>query len=147
MAAVRKVYTDLLEKGRPQYGWVGLSVTEQRSAADGPDAGWQVYVQEVASNSPAAAAGFQNRDVLLRICTNEIRRSADVLNTMFFHRCGEPIRMSVLRDGATQELTVVIGQKPAADGAGPIAPTGPVPVFQPGNGGPTIVPASAESPR
>ncbi len=147
MAAVRKVYADLLEKGQPQYGWVGLSVTERRPGADATDAGWQVYVQDVASNSPAAAAGFQNRDVLLRICTNDIRRSADVLNTMFFHRCGEQIKMTVLREGVTQELTVVIGQKPAPNLAGPSVPSGPVPVLQPGNAGPTVVPAAAESPR
>jgi serine protease Do len=148
MAAVKKVYADLLEKGQPQYGWVGLSVTERRPAADGREADWQVLVQEVASNSPAAAAGFQNRDVLLRICTNEIRRSADVLNTMFFHRCGEPVTMTVLRDGATQEVTVVIGQRAPADSslAGGV-PSAPVPVFPPGGSGPTVVPASAESPR
>jgi serine protease Do len=111
IGAVQKVCADLEQFGQPQCGYVGLSVTErQTTAASQPE--WHVVVQEVASNSPAAAAGFREADVLLRICTNEIRRSADVLNTMFYRRSGESVKMAVLREGVTQELTIAVGKRP-----------------------------------
>ena len=138
MGAVRKICADLAESGQPQYGYVGLSVTERQCEDDT----WHVVVQDVTSNSPAATAGFQDRDILLRICTNEIRRSADVLNTMFYHQCGATISMTFLRDGQTQEVDFVIGHRPVG-----ITPSR-LPVIQPNNlTGPVIVPVSAESPR
>ena len=138
ICAARKICDDLLEHGQPQYGYVGLSVTERPCA----DEVWHVFVQEVASNSPAAAVGFQDRDVLLRICTNEIRRAADVLNTMFYHQCGAAVSMMILRDGETQEVDVVIGYRPA--GSIPSR----LPVLQPNvPAGPAIVPVSDERPQ
>ena len=148
-SAVQKVCADMVQYGEPQHGYVGLSVTERlvTNAAAQPE--WRVFVQEVASNSPAAAAGFHERDVLLRICTNEIHRSADVLNKMFFQRCHDSIKMTVLRDGeGTQEVTVVIGHRPAQPTA-PVRAVSPQwPAVQPNNPtGPTIVPAAVESSR
>jgi serine protease Do len=143
IGAVQKVCADLEQYGQPQAGYVGLSVTERQS---GNDAEWRVIVQDVASNSPAALAGFREADVLLRICTNEIRRSADVLNKMFFLRCREEVKMTVLRDGATQEVNVVIGHRPAAPPTATVRNLpGQMPVIQPT--GPTVVPAAAQSPK
>ncbi|MCG3147844.1 MAG: hypothetical protein PCFJNLEI_01285 [Verrucomicrobiae bacterium] len=107
--AVKKLATDITQHGDPQYGWVGLNVAERRLPASDE---WQVYIKEVLTNTPAALAGFQDRDVLIRICTNEIRRSADVLNTMFYRRCGEKLKMSVVRQGLTQEFTIAVGKRP-----------------------------------
>jgi len=111
--AVKKVCADITQHGEPQYGWVGLSVSERQVTNDtATPVHWQVYVKEVLGNTPAANAGFQNRDILIRICTNEIRRSAEVLNTMFYRRCGESLKMTVLRGGVTQELTIAVGKRP-----------------------------------
>ena len=116
--AARKVVADILQHGRVQYGWVGLEVGEQRQRW--PEAGLEeskVCIRQVYSNSPAATAGFRCQDVLLKICSNDIRRTADVLNTMFQHRCGERISFTVLRSGETQQVTLVIGQRPAPETA------------------------------
>ncbi len=129
--AVKKVCADIMQHGQPQHGWVGLSVTERQG---------QVFVQEVTSNSPAAAGGFRDHDVLMRICTNAIRRSADVLNTMFYQRCGDRINVTVLRDGQTQEVAVVVGRKSMQQPLTARGSRGATTV-------PTIVPVSAESPR
>src|SRR5207247_630912 len=62
ISAVQKVCADVLQYGEPQHGYVGLSVTERlvTNAAAQPE--WRVLIQEVASNSPAAAAGFRDHD-------------------------------------------------------------------------------------
>lgn len=125
--AVKKICADIVQHGETQYGWVGLNVSERRTLA-GEE--WQVFVKEVLTNTPAAAAGFQDRDVLIRICTNEIRRSADVLNTMFYQRCGDSVKMAVVREGATQELTIAVGKRPIETEA-PVANTVTTPAIVP----------------
>jgi serine protease Do len=111
--AAMKVADDILAQGEPQHGWVGLSVGEREAnPPDGNSRQWQVYVQQVYSNTPAAQAGFQDGDILMRICTNEIRRSADVLNTIFYYRCGESAHFMVVRDGKPTDVTLVVGKRP-----------------------------------
>jgi serine protease DegQ len=128
--AVRKLVADINEYGAPQYGWVGLNVGERR--APGTE-NWEVYVKEVMTNTPAAQAGFLDRDVLIRICTNEIRRAADVLNTMFYRRCGEKLKMTVIRQSVTQEFTIAVGKRPPEPASSIIAnPATP----------PTVIPAA-----
>lgn len=111
--AAKKVFEDIVKHGAPQYGWVGLSVTERRFVSlSGALGEWEVFVEQVSSNTPAAKAGFQAQDVLIRIGTNEIHRAADILNTMFHRRCGDRVNMTVVRMGTTQEVVLVIGQRP-----------------------------------
>jgi serine protease Do len=142
ISAVQKVCADVAHYGEPQRGYVGLSVTERQPTTN---SGWQVVVQEVASNSPAAIAGFRENDILLRICTNEIRRSADVLNKMFYLRCRESVRMTILRAGDTQEVSVVIGHRPSQSTATVRNLPAQMPAIQ--QAAPSVVPASAQSPK
>jgi len=130
--AAKKVVADVLRDGRPQHGWVGLSVKQRQieTASSAPDR-CQVFVQEVYPNTPAAAAGFHKQDVLLRIQTNCVHRSADVLDMMFLHRCGDRIGFTVLRDGQTQEVVVVIGKRPTTETA-TLQPLPDLPAIQPG---------------
>ncbi len=74
--AARKISDDILEFGQAQHPWVGLNVSECSPTVD-PVASdqRQVFVEEVYSNTPAAAAGFCNGDILVSITSNEVRRS------------------------------------------------------------------------
>ena len=130
--AAKKVVADFSNDGSAQYGWVGLSVKQRQvaGASSGADR-WQVFVQEVYPNTPAADAGFHNQDVLLRIQTNCVHRSADVLDMMFLHRCGDRIGFTVLRDGQTQDVVVVIGKRPTTETT-TVPPLPDLPAVQPG---------------
>jgi S1-C subfamily serine protease len=136
--AAKRVCADIIEHGRVQYGWVGLGVMEQPVTNESGQIQWRVFVQQVNSNTPAATAGFQARDVIVRICTNDIHRSADVLNTMFYQRCGTRLKMTVLRESQTQEVTVAVGERPPPEPSvpkmilvPPIQLTGPMPRIVP----------------
>jgi serine protease Do len=139
--AAMKVADDILANGEPQHAWVGLSVAERESNLSGAtDSQWHVYVQQVYSNTPAADAGFHDQDILVRICTNEIRRTADVLNTIFFYRCGESAHFTVLRDGKSMSISLVVGKRPVQDAFLPKpAKLSPVKLEEPGL---VIAPAS-----
>ncbi len=138
--AARKIYSDILQFGQPQYTWVGLGITERRK--DGPENGMnnsQVLVQQVYSNAPAAGAGFCEGDVLVSIGTNEVRCSADVLNTMFYRHAGDQVEFTILRGGQEQKILLVVRVRPAEEPVMaqtipqlvPLRPQGPWPVLVP----------------
>ena len=142
--AARKVYSDVLQFGQPQHPWVGLGIAERRQV--GPEAATEkprVLVQQIYSNAPAASAGFHEGDVLLRIGTNDVRHSADVLNTMFYRHAGDKVEFTILRSGQVQKVTLVVAARPAEE---PVA-IQPLPLpspLRPQGQWPTIVPASQE---
>lgn len=138
--AAKKVVSDILLYGAPQYGWVGLGISErQLTGAEIVSNQWQVFVQQVYSNTPAFAAGFQERDVLLQISSNEVTRTADVLNKMFYCRAGDKVTFTVLRAGQRQQLSLVVGAKPQQETVLiqpmprllPVKPVGKMPVIVP----------------
>ncbi len=144
--AARKISEDILEFGQAQHPWVGLNVSECSPAVD-PVASdqRQVFVQEVFSNTPAAAAGFCNGDILVSITSNEVRRSADVLNTMFYYRVGDKVEFTVRRNGLEQKIMLTVGSRPPQEAFGSV----PIPIPQLAPPGPSApqsvaVPVSQE---
>jgi serine protease Do len=141
--AARKVYSDILQFGQPQRTWVGLGITERRQS--GTETGMdksQVLVQQIYSNAPAASAGFHEGDVLVSIGTNEVRHSADVLNTMFYRHAGDQVEFTVLRDGQEKKVLLIVAARPVDESV--LVQT--VPEFSPLKlpGRPALVPASQE---
>jgi len=126
--AARKISEDILKFGQAQHPWVGLIVSERspvdspikRSPADNPMESnqRQVFVQQVYSNTPAADAGFCSGDILVSITSNEVRHSADVLNTMFYHHVGDKVEFTVSRDGREQMIVLTVGSRPPQEAFG-----------------------------
>jgi serine protease Do len=142
--AARKVSSDILEFGQPQYAWVGLGVSERSLAINPTKSGqWQVYIQQIYSNSPAASAGFRDGDIIVSITSNEVHRSADVLNTMFYHRVGDKVEFTVLRNGQEEKFLLVVGARPARE-TFDFEPTPQIAAPRQQNQWPTMVPASHE---
>ena len=142
--AARKISADILEFGQAQYAWVGLGISERQLSIDPTQSNqWQVFIKQVCSNAPASNAGFHDGDILLSITSNEVHRASDVVNTMFYHRVGDRVEFTVLRDGQEHKLLLIVGNRPPEEAGN----TQPMPQAgfprQPG-ALPTIVPASQE---
>jgi serine protease Do len=108
--SARRVIADIMKHGRAQFGWVGLAVAERPGAGR---TNMEVVVQQVYSNSPAASIGFRTNDVLVRVGTNQVRRSRDVLDAMFHCHPGDQINIVVLRENLEQRFTLVAGERPS----------------------------------
>jgi S1-C subfamily serine protease len=124
ICAAKKVLTDIRQTGQPQHPWVGLEVTERELLPVTPGEPfhrWQIYVREVMSNTPAARAGFQDRDQILRIGTNQVHRLADVLDEIFQRRAGDNLQFTVRRNGAEHTVSLTVAPRPPAV-AGSAAP-------------------------
>jgi regulator of sigma E protease len=82
--------------------------------------GWpeQVYVNAVAANSPAAAAGLQVNDVIVRANGADIHHT-DELSQIIYASLGTPVTLVLQRSGQTVDATITPRTQPPA-GEGPI---------------------------
>ena len=104
---VRKVYRELLEKGRVSRPWLGAIM--QRLGADlarafGMRTADGVLIADVLPKSPAAGAGLRSGDVILEIDGQAASTPAQADRTINLRSAGETIRLKVRR--ATRELVV-----------------------------------------
>jgi membrane-associated protease RseP (regulator of RpoE activity) len=109
-----------------------------------------VAVQKVMENSPAAQAGLQNNDVIVRFDSEEVTSVRKLTRLIGEVAPDHQVRLTVLRNGSEREITATLGKRPAPkfeEGAFsttipsmPRVPLGEMPQIAPfPNGGGTMV--------
>jgi S1-C subfamily serine protease len=134
--AVRRSLRELREKGRVDYGYLGVeSLTIWPQLADRLelDVDTGALVQRVVDGSPADGAGieagedqitFQGQDeiatdgdLIVGVNGDEFTREHDLADEISDHSAGDRVRLTFLRDGERRTIEVELGRRPA--GAGP----------------------------
>jgi serine protease Do len=103
----------LMEKGKVERGWVGVSimdVTYDEAKKLGMSGVKGAQVAEVLEHSPAAKAGLRKGDVILSYDGHEVRDAAAMRNTVSFTPVGRRVELTVLRDGKERRLELTIGK-------------------------------------
>jgi len=103
----------LVARGKVSRGRLGVAIQEvDQGLADsfGLDKPHGALVNSVDAGSPAAQAGIQSGDIILKFNDKEISRSSElpvlVANTM----PGKAVRIDIWRKGNSQELTLKVGE-------------------------------------
>jgi len=89
----------------------------------GPDGGWPgsgpgmvagAFVVDVAADGPAAKAGVQARDLLVKVDGVQVTDPGQVVDAVAKHKPGDTLALTVFRraDGKQTDLTVTLGQSP-----------------------------------
>jgi len=112
---VRRVYLDLLEKGRVSRPWLGIvtqSLTPRlaRALRAPGDAG--VLIAEVPPEGPGARAGLRPGDIVLEIGTTPISSRAQLERIMTTLAPGEVVKLRLRRDGRDRTVSVGVGEEP-----------------------------------
>lgn len=107
--AAEKVRQDYVRFGEVRPGWVGMAV----GPASQPIAGSTAEVQDILSEGPAAKAGVQRGDILLKVGSRDIRSPDDVVDASFFITAEDPLNVRVSRGGAEVDLQLNPGDPPA----------------------------------
>ena len=68
-----------------------------------------VFVAEIVKNGPAAKAGFELGDKVIKFDGVEIKETGDIIRVRDTHKVGDTIEVVVERDGKEVTLTMVIG--------------------------------------
>jgi serine protease Do len=113
----RDVATAIIRDGRVKRSWIGLDVQpllKSSATAKG------VLVGGTIDGSPAATAGFEPGDILLRVGTEDVTvRFAEELplfnQAIMRLPLGKPVKMVVSRDGKERSLTVVPAERESVE--------------------------------
>lgn len=108
---VRKVMADLVEFGKVQRGYLGVSIRDvdanlakEKNLAKIKG----VYIGGTIEGGAAAAAGLKEGDVITRVGTTEVNNTPELQEQIGRFRPGDKVMLGVLRGGKETEIAVVL---------------------------------------
>lgn len=112
---VRATATQLIEQGfvsRPYLGISWESITPAIARQNNLAVEWGIYVTDVSADSPAAAAGLREGDIITAVGEVTLDEENAFINTLWSHAVGETIGLTIVRDGQSQSLTATLVERP-----------------------------------
>jgi serine protease Do len=112
----RDIVVTLRDNGKVTRGWLGVQiqpVTDEIAESIGLSGAKGALVSDVTENSPAAKAGVKTGDTVVSVNGTEILEPKDLARRIAQIKPGEPVDLTVIRDGKQTNLSVEIGTMPA----------------------------------
>ncbi len=127
---IRRVVPGLIEDGKYDYPYLGVSAREELTLLEREAVGLAdqtgAYVVGVVKGSPAEKAGLiggmqptdiyglnSGGDLIVGIDNMEVRIFGDLLGYLITNKSpGDQVILQVLRDGEVKEITIVLGKRP-----------------------------------
>ena len=110
-ATIERVAAKLASHGRIPRGYLGLGL--HPVALTGGD-GTGAMVMSVDPKGPGAAAGVHQGDVIVALDGEPIRHVQSLLRALGPDRVGQTVTLDLRRAGETKQLSLTIGERPAA---------------------------------
>ncbi len=107
------VASQIISKGYFSHPYLGIAyqpITPEIAGAYNLPVQWGVYVTKVASNSPGSQAGLQTGDIITQVGDVVLDATHSYLNTLYTHKAGDQVLLTVIRNGQTLQLTVTLGE-------------------------------------
>ncbi len=124
---VTRVVDQLKEFGETRRGWLGVRIqdlTDDLAESMGLETTAGALVTDV-PEGPAREAGMEAGDVIVSFAGKEVEDTRGLVREVGNSPVGETVRVTVLREGATQTLRVTLGRREEAEGAVPAVAAGP----------------------
>lgn len=102
----------LVEKGsfsRPVLGIRWVEITARMARYYNLPTQYGVYVMDVVSGGPAARAGLQKNDIIVRIGDYTVEETGSFYNTIFKYSPGDTVEVEFYRNNRLQTVTVTLG--------------------------------------
>jgi serine protease Do len=115
---VQTVAHTLIDHGKVVRGYMGASmqgVTPDVAESMGLKSKKGALVAQVTSGGPAAKAGLQTGDLVTKIDGHEVQSQTDLTRRVALVSPGQDMRLTVLRDGRVQEVTIRSGERPSEE--------------------------------
>ena len=115
---VQKISRQLIEHGSVVRGYLGASiqgVTPEIAESLGLKSEKGALVASLTTGGPAAKGGLQTGDVITRIDGHDVKNNSDLTRQVGQVSPGQEMRLSVLRDGRTQDVTIKAGVRPSEE--------------------------------
>jgi serine protease Do len=111
----KKIYTELVAKGKVTRGWLGVSIqplTAELAKSFGAKETKGVLVSDVVADSPAAKAGLQAGDILLEFDGKKMEAPADLQRAVGLTAPGHAAKVKVWRDQNEKTVEIKVGEMP-----------------------------------
>ena len=95
---------------RPFMGVSFQPINPDIASRYGLPAQWGAYITRVAADSPAAKAGLQENDIITQVGDVAIDATHSYINTLYTHKPGETIQLTIMRDGKTMQVQITLGE-------------------------------------
>ncbi len=105
--------SQLKDKGRVTRGRIGVqiqTVTKEEASGFGLDSARGALVNGVEKDGPAAKAGIEVGDIILKVDGRDVKNSTELPRIITAVRPGTKINLTVWRKGAQKELAVTVGE-------------------------------------
>jgi serine protease Do len=102
----------LIAHGKVQRGWIGISIqdlTPELAKSAKVENVKGAYVADVVKGGPADKAGLKAKDVIVAYRGKEVADSGVLRNEVANTPIGQEARVSILRSGQREEITVKVG--------------------------------------
>ncbi|MGH2548244.1 MAG: S1C family serine protease [Thermomicrobiales bacterium] len=110
--AVKDLVNQIIQNGSVARPYIGISVQPVASRDGQTLAGEQVM--DVTADTPAADAGLQVGDVITAVDGTTIDQDHQFMNlAVLTHNPGDTIKLTVDRNGQSQEISITLGTRPA----------------------------------
>jgi serine protease Do len=112
---VKQVYGQLVKTGKVARGWLGVAMqplTPELAEKLGIEGAKGVLISGVVRGSPAEEAGLKPGDVIIRWNGKPLTDPAELGKAAAWMKIGEDAKITILRDGKEQTVTVQIGERP-----------------------------------
>jgi S1-C subfamily serine protease len=109
---VKLLVPQLAERGRIEWGWLGVSIGEigddEVEKFNLPDTRG-VVIRDVVPGQPAAQGGLRANDVVISVDGVRLDGPADLQRAVASAPVGSRLRISVVRDGRPEDVDVTVG--------------------------------------
>jgi len=106
------VAKELMDHGKVERGWLGVSIldlTQKTAEAAHRESLQGALIADVSKGGPADKAGLKKDDIIIAFGGKDIRDSGAFRNDVAATPIGRDVKVTILRKGKKQELTVKIG--------------------------------------
>jgi serine protease Do len=111
----RKIYSELLAKGKVTRGWLGVSIqplTPELAKSFGAKDNKGVLISDVLQDGPAAKGGLKAGDILTEFEGKKMEAPGDLQRAVGLTNPGQDTKLKVWRDQGEKTLEVKIGEAP-----------------------------------
>ncbi len=109
-----EVVADLADDGSVERGWLGVQikpVSEEVAQVLGFDEDRGVMIDRVQDDTPAAAAGLEDGDIVLSVDGEKMGGPRDLTRAIAVKSPGASVEVDVLRGGKEQSFTIELGNR------------------------------------
>ena len=127
---VKALLPQLAEKGKVEWGWLGVSIAEvpdEDAAKFGLKEPKGVLIRQVVSGQPADQGGIKANDVVVSVDGASVEGPRDLQRIISSTPVGKIVKISLMREGKETEVAVTVGAYQAAAPARAPRRSGPAP--------------------